>query len=185
MNNIIRFFNLPLLKIPLLFGLISGLLGFCYFLALYFMGIIPLGNNKVLDFGFFIILNAVCCWYYRKAIGKGVLHLWEGITIGYVINTFGSLVLGWLIYFFVTFIDPAVLTDYVAEMQNLLTSTKENMMKEMKMTEVDYQKLYKDVSDTTSMDLIMDELGKKTIMGVLPVLAIALIFRKRPAQEIN
>lgn len=182
MNNFIRFFNLPLLKIPLLFGLISAILGFGYFLALYFMDIIPLGNNKMLDFGFFVILNAVCCWYYRKEIGKGVLHLWEGITIGYVINTFGALVLGWLIYIFVNFIDPSVLTNYIAEMQNLLTTSKDTMMEEMKMTEADYQKLYSEVSGTTSMDLIMDELGKKTIMGVLPVLAIALIFRKRPVQ---
>lgn len=182
MNTIFRFFNLPLLKIPLLFGLISGLLAFGYFLALYFMDIIPLGNNKVLDFGFFVILNAVCCWYYRKEVGKGVMHLWEGITIGYVINTFGALVLGWIICFFVTFIDPSVLTDYITEMQNLLTSTKGDMMKEMKMSEADYQKLYNEVSQTKPVDLIMDELGKKTIMGVLPVLAIALIFRKRPAQ---
>src|SRR5690606_30664312 len=116
----------------------------------------------------------VCCWYYRKEVGKGVMHLWEGITIGYVINTFGALVLGWIICFFVTFIDPSVLTDYITEMQHLLTSTKGDMMKEMKMSEADYQKLYNEVSQTKPVDLIMDELGKKTIMGVLPVLAIAL-----------
>lgn len=182
MNSILKFFNLPLLKIPLLFGLIAGLLGFGYFLALYFLEITPLGNNRVLDFGFFVILNAVCCWYYRKEFGKGVMHLWEGITIGYVINTFGALVLGWLIYIFVEFIDPSVLTAYISDMQALLTSTKENITEEMKMSDADYQTLYNDVSNTKAGDLIMDEFGKKTIMGVLPVLVLALVFRKRPVQ---
>ena len=117
MKSIIEYFNKPLLKVSLIFGLITGVLVFLFFLGLYFMDIVPLGNNKILDFGIHIILIAGACWYYRKYVGNGFLHLWEALTIGYVVNTFGALIAGWLIYFFVTYADPSVFTDYIAEMK--------------------------------------------------------------------
>ncbi|OJV20998.1 MAG: hypothetical protein BGO21_08905 [Dyadobacter sp. 50-39] len=177
MNSVIAYFNKPILKYSLLFGLALGLLVFAFFLGLYAMGIVPLGNNKVMDIGIHIILVAGACWYYRKKVGNGFLHLWEALTIGYVVNTVGALIAGWLIYFFVTYIDPAVFTAYVAQMQDLMMQGKAELVKNI--GEAEFQKMYKGVGDMATSELITDEVGKKTVMAIIPILVISLILRKQ------
>jgi hypothetical protein len=177
MKSIIAYFNKPILKISLLFGLATGLLVFVFFLALYLMGIVPLGNNKILDFGVHIILIAGACWYYRKKVGNGFLHLWEALTIGYVVNTIGALIAGWLIYFFVTYIDPSVFTNYLGEMKTLMLAGKGELVKNI--GEAEFAKMYNGVGNMERSEIIMDEVSKKTVMAIIPILVISLIFRKQ------
>lgn len=177
MNQIRQYFNQPLLKLPLLFGLMLGILGFLYFLALYLIGVPPLGNHKSLDFGFHIILMAVAVWYYRRTVGQGYLHLWEGLTICYVVNSVGAFLTGWLIYFFITQVDPGVFTEYVTNSRNLLVQGKAELVKQLGNEQ--YQTLLRQINETQPGDLITDELVKKTALAVLPVLIISLLFRKQ------
>jgi Protein of unknown function (DUF4199) len=177
MQQITDFFNKPLLKIPLVFGAITGILGFVYFLALYFLKIPPLGNIRVPDFGIYLIMMAVATWYYRKTVGKGLLHLWEALTICYVVNSIGSLVAGWLIYGFVTQIDTTVFSEYLVNSTNLLVNGKADLVKNL--GEAEYQKMLLKVSETKPSDLISDEFVKKSLMAVLPIVIISLIFRRQ------
>jgi hypothetical protein len=177
MKSIIAYFNKPILKVSMLFGAATGILVFLFFIGLYLMGIVPLGNNKVMDFGIHVILIAGACWYYRKKVGNGFLHLWEALTIGYVVNTIGALIAGWLIYFFVTFIDPAVFTNYIAEMKTLMLEGKGQLVKNI--GEAEFLKMFNGVSAMKSSELIMDEVSKKTVMAIIPILVISLIFRKQ------
>jgi hypothetical protein len=177
MKSIIAYFNKPILKVSLLFGLATGLLVFVFFLGLYLMDIVPLGNNKILDFGIHIILIAGACWYYRKKVGNGFLHLWEAITIGYGVNTIGALIAGWLIYFFVTYIDPSVFTDYLGEMKTLMLAGKTELVKNI--GEAEFLKMYNGVGSMDRSEIIMDEVSKKTVMAIIPILVISLIFRKQ------
>ncbi|WAC11758.1 DUF4199 domain-containing protein [Dyadobacter pollutisoli] len=177
MKSIIAYFNKPILKISLLFGLATGLLVFVFFLGLYLMDIVPLGNNKILDFGIHIILIAGACWYYRKKVGNGFLHLWEALTIGYVVNTIGALIAGWLIYFFVTYIDPSVFTNYLGEMKTLMLAGKAELVKNI--GEAEFAKMYNGVGSMERSEIIMDEVSKKTVMAIIPILVISLIFRKQ------
>jgi hypothetical protein len=177
MQSIIDYFNKPLLKVSLIFGLITGLLAFIFFLGLYFVGVIPLGNHKVLDFGIHVILIAGACWYYRKYVGNGFLHLWEALTLGYVVNCIGALINGWLIYLFITYIDPSIFTSYVTEMIQLLDTGKDQLIKDIK--EPEYLKMYRDVQSMKPSVVITDELSKKMALGIIPILIISLIFRRQ------
>ncbi|NIJ51435.1 DUF4199 domain-containing protein [Dyadobacter arcticus] len=177
MKSIIAYFNKPILKLPLLFGLVTGVLVFIFFLGLYLIGIVPLGNNKVLDIGIHIIMIAGACWYYRKKVGNGFLHLWEALTIGYVVNTIGALVGGWLIYFFITYADPSVFTDYLAQMKVLMLDGKKELVKNI--GEAEFLKMYNGVGSMQRSEIIMDEVSKKTLMAIIPILVISLIFRKQ------
>ncbi|QJW88401.1 DUF4199 domain-containing protein [Spirosoma taeanense] len=177
MKAIIAYFNHPLLKIPLLAGLLTGALCFLYFLALYAVGVPALGNIRVLDYGIHIIVMIATVWYYRKSIGQGRLHLWEGLTIGYVLNTVAALVTGWLIYLFVTQIDPDVFAQYVVNSKKLLLEGKKQITDQFGSETFDEQ--WSKVSNMTPGVLLPDELTKKTALAVLPVLIISLIFRKQ------
>ncbi|GAB3340944.1 hypothetical protein GCM10027299_54780 [Larkinella ripae] len=177
MKQLFSYFNHPLLKLPVLFGLVAGVLCFLYFLVLYWLGIVPLGNIRVLDFGFQIIMMVAAVWYYRKHIGKGFLHLWEALTICYVVNTVGALLTAWLIYLFVNYVDPEVFTRYLADMRHLLISTKGRLVERLGAAE--YLTALKNIDTITPETLVGDEISKKTVLAVLPVLIISLLFRKQ------
>lgn len=175
MQSIIDYFNKPLLKTSLFFGLVTGLLAFAFFLGLYALDVMPLG--KILDFGIYIIMIAGACWYYRKKVGNGLLHLWEALTIGYVVNCVAALVNGWLIYLFITYVDPHIFTQYTSEMLQLLENGKVELIKNIK--EPEYLKMYQDVKSMEPSVVIKDEISKKMVMGIIPILIISLIFRKQ------
>ncbi|MGA0559050.1 DUF4199 domain-containing protein [Larkinella sp. VNQ87] len=177
MKTFFSYFRHPLLKLPILFGLVAGVLCFVYFLVLYATGVVPLGNVRVPDFGFQIIMMVTAVWYYRKYIGKGFLHLWEALTICYVVNTVGALLTAWLIYFFVKYIDPTVFTRYLEDMRQLLISTKGRLVDTVGQAE--YLKALKNIDQITPETLVGDEISKKTVLAVLPVLIISLLFRKQ------
>ncbi|GAB3260539.1 hypothetical protein GCM10027347_24910 [Larkinella harenae] len=157
--------------------MLAGLLCFAYFLSLYALGIMPLGNHKVLDFGFQIIMMVAAVWYYRKNIGHGFLHLWEALTICYVVNTVGALLTAWLIYLFLNYVDPSVFTQYLDEMRQLIVSTKGRLIESLGQAE--YVRVLKNVDQITPETLVGDEISKKTVLAVLPVLVISLLFRKQ------
>lgn len=183
MKSIIAYFSHPLLKIPLLAGLTTGVLCFLYFLALYLVGVPALGNIRVLDYGIHIIVMIGTMWYYRKSIGQGRMHLWEGLTIGYVLNTTAALVTGWLIYLFVTQIDPGVWVEYVANSKKLLLEGKKQIVDQFGPETFNEQWIK--ASTMQPGVLLPDELTKKTALGVLPILIISLIFRKQDYSVIN
>lgn len=180
MNFIKTYFSHPLLKWPLLFGLATGVLCFLYFLALYALGVPPLGNPKSLDFGINIIMMTAAVWYYRRRVGHGMLHLWEGLSICYIVNTVGAFVTGWLIYFFVTQVDPNVFTQYVVNSRNLLIGGKADIVKTLgENGPLQFQNMLNGLSHLQPGELITDELAKKSALAVLPVLVISLLFRKQ------
>jgi hypothetical protein len=177
MQQFLLFFNKPILKVSLAFGAVTALLAFCYFLVLYFAKIAPLGNIRVPDFGLYIIMMATANWYYRKQFGNGLLHLWEALTICYVVNSIGALLTGWLIYGFVTWIDTSVFTTYLAESQRLILTTRDQLVKSLGAAE--FQKMLSEVAQTKPSDLVSDEFAKKSVMAVLPIVIISLLFRRQ------
>lgn len=177
MQTILEYFNKPLLKIPLSFGILTGLLAFGYFLALYLIGVSPLGNIRTPDFGIHIIMVCYACWYYRKNYGQGWLHLWEGLTIGYVINMVAAFITGWLIYFFVVYYDPQVFVNYLNDMQNLLTGRKAELVEQI--GEEEFRVLLTKVKENEPSTLITDEISKKFMLGIIPILLVSLFFRKQ------
>ncbi len=135
----------------------------------------PLG--KILDFGIYIIMIAGACWYYRKTVGKGLLHLWEALTIGYVVTCVAAMVNGWLIYLFITYVDTNLFTQYTSEMLQLLDAGKEELIKNIK--EPEYMKMYQEIQNMQPSVVVKDEISKKMVMGIIPILIISLIFRKQ------
>jgi len=177
MQPIIDYFNKPLLKISMVFGLITGLLAFVFFLALYLLKAAPLSNIRVMDMGIFIILISGACWYYRKNIGNGLLHLWEALTIGYVVLCVAAILNGWLIYLFVTYVDPSVFTDYISAGLHLLDQDRKTQLSYLSNSE--FTEMYKVVQNNNPSILIKNEIVQKFIMGIIPILVISLIFRKQ------
>lgn len=177
MKSILAYFDKPLLKVSLVFGLITGILAFAFFLGLYALKIMPLGNIRAFDMGVFIILISGACWYYRKTYGNGFLHLWEALTMGYVITCVAAILNGWLIYLFITHIDPSVFTDYITAGLELLTNNRKDQLSYL--SESEFMKLYNEVRNNDPSIVIKNEISQKLLLAIIPILIITLIFRKQ------
>lgn len=165
-----------LLRVPVVFGVAAGGLCFAFFVALHLLGIVPVETKRFLDFGFYIIMMAGCCWYYRKKIGNGYLHLWQGISIGYLIVIVGSLLTGFLVYVFYSFNDGAFAL-YLDATRDLLLSQKTEYAK--RLGEVEFQRDVLSVATIKPSGLIFNELKNKFFLAIIPILVISLLFRKQ------
>lgn len=105
------------------------------------------------------------------------MHLWEGLTIGYVLNMTAAFLTGWLVYLFVTIIDPQIFTDYLNNMEHLLLDGKEKLVEQI--GEEEFGVLLSNVKDTDPSTLISDEISKKFVIGIIPILLISLFFRRQ------
>jgi hypothetical protein len=94
-----------------------------------------------------------------------------------VLNTVAALVTGWLIYFFITQVDPAVFVEYVTNSKKLLLDGKSQITDQF--GPETFQDQWRKVAQMEPEVLITDELTKKTALAVLPILIISLIFRKQ------
>ena len=177
MQSIIDYFNKPILKVSLAFGAITAVFAFIFFLALYFVGARPLSNIRVMDMGIFIICISGACWYYRKTFGNGFLHLWEALTIGYVVLCIAAILNGWLIYLFVSYIDPTVFADFISDSLQLLTEGRKTQLSYL--SDAEFLKIYENTRLDNPSIIIKDEIGKKLLIGIIPILIISLIMRKQ------
>ncbi|MFN8349785.1 MAG: DUF4199 domain-containing protein [Spirosomataceae bacterium] len=175
MRNVINFFNKPLLKVPLAFGLLAGVVCFLFFLVIQSLDkFSPTG--RTLDVGFFSILIAAACWYYRKNIGLGYLHMWEGLSIGYVVWITGALVCGYLMFLFFYF-SPASLIHYKSTLRQSLLVNQTEAVKawgkdlfQQKLAEIDL---------LSPSSFIFDEFRFSLLLIVVAILIISLIFRRK------
>ncbi|QRR02206.1 DUF4199 domain-containing protein [Dyadobacter sandarakinus] len=177
MNPIVAYFSKPILKVSLIFAAVAGIAAFLFFLALYLLGIPPLGSGHIFDAGIYIILVASACWYYRRKYGNGFLHLWEGLTMGYFITMVAAMINGWLIYLFVSYVDYSVFTEYIQAGLAVLAEGRTTNTKYL--TDKEYLDLYNSIKNNKPSILISNEITQRLLVMIIPILVISLIFRKQ------
>ncbi len=164
----------------IIFGLGIALASFLFFIILYLMGFTPLGNKKLPDIGFNIILTAGAIWTYKRQ-NNGYIHTWEGISIGYLSNIIAIVLSAILIFLFLKFIDTSIINVYIKDMVSLVEKSKEQHIKTF--GEPSFNSLLKQIKLTTISDIFWDEITKKSIFLVIPIFIMAAIFRKIPPRE--
>lgn len=174
MQNVINFFNKPLLKIPLAFGVLAGVVCFLFFLLVQSLDKFS-GTSRALDVGFFSIIIAAACWYYRKHIGQGYMHIWEGISVGYVVWLTGALLCGYLTFAFFSISSDALVKYKETLRQSLLINQTEAIKVWGKET---FQQKLMDIDYLTPSSFIFDEFRFTLLLIILAILIISLIFRK-------
>ncbi|MCF0071934.1 DUF4199 domain-containing protein [Dyadobacter sp. CY261] len=177
MKSIIAYFNKPILKVSLLFGAALGVFVFLFFVGLYLVGAMPLGGVRSLDMGVYAILIFSGLRYYRKNYGNGLLHLWEALTMGYVITCVAAIINGWLIYLFVTYIDPSVFSDYISNALDVLNQGRKSQTGYL--SDKEFLDLYQTIKLNKPSILISNEITQRLVMAIIPILVISLILRKQ------
>lgn len=168
--------------IPLKYGGIGVLILMILFVILYYYGPNPLLIPPVLDFR--IILFPIMLVFgireFKEAHNGGILHFWQGASIGIQIILIITMVMGIFIYIFGGFIDNAFVHNYVqqaiAEIQAMSDKISEAVGNDV------LQKSLKIMPSRTIADISFDYLLKSlpfVLYGVTLTIIISFLLRKK------
>ncbi len=167
-----------LIAVPIRFGSIAGALTIILFLVLYSMEVNPLVEARVVD----LVLIPMFLYFglkdFRDYRNAGVLHYWQGMTVGVIIYLLMALVSSVWIMSFLEFIDPDLLSKYILDRAELLEGSKLQIVEQM--GEQAYLESKEEIQTITSLDLALDDFLKKSIIGLMLTIMISVILRKKP-----
>jgi len=167
----------PLKKIALKYGIVCGVIRIIAYMVESAMGLNPLINlnaffiDQIIFFGFVLFSSKE----FKDYKNGGVLHFWQGISIGLIIIFVSSVIFS---MFEATYyvLSETVFQDYVSSAREYLESQKESMLTQI--TQEQFDSRVKELETTTISGLVFGNFFKKLIVGFLVVPLIAILLRK-------
>jgi len=132
--------NKLFIKLSVISGLLTGLSCFVLFLGLSAIGLRPLEEHQFLYFPLYALGMVAAMKYFRDYRNGGLMHGWQGIGMGLLINIFASLVYAGMIYTWLTYVSPEIFEKYKS---NIITKVESDT----KILQGELQKLDRDKPD--------------------------------------
>lgn len=167
----------PIVAVPLKFGAISSALSILMFLITYWMGKNPLIDLKFFDFLILPIFLFFAMKDFKDYRNKGILHFWQGMTVGVISYLTLAVFSALFISIFLNFIDAQLLDLYITDRLEMIDLKKEEIIAEM--GEGTYDKSRTDILNTSASILSLDDFLKKCLIGLMLTIPIAVILRRR------
>ncbi len=171
-------FKNPILTISFRYGILAAFLSIVLFSILYFLGRNPLLIPSFLDFRLllFPIFLVFSIRDFKENRNKGILHFWQGFSIGMLIVLIVAIVMGLYIYLLGSVIDPHFTFKYVhTTIQNIL-KLKEKIIAQIGQDQ--YNKTMQLLPTTTLFDLALDYFIKSFPLGIFLTILISLVLRR-------
>ncbi|MEQ6122030.1 DUF4199 domain-containing protein [Reichenbachiella sp. MALMAid0571] len=173
--------NDPLITIPAKFGAFGAIMVVVMFLVFYLSGSNPLMEMGMFDFFIIPIFLFFGIKEYKDNYNHRLLEFWQGMTAGFVVYFTLACLTSIFIFAFLNLSDPSIMENYTADRLSILEEKKEAIIKEM--GEATFIESQKEVQNITIGDLIFDNFLKKTFVGLLLTIMIAVIMKKKPPVE--
>jgi hypothetical protein len=160
-------------------GLIAGLLGVFFMIALYYMGRHPFLFPIYFDFRLilFSVFMVVGLKELRDYHQQGLLSFGEGMISNLLFTIVFALTVSGLIWIFMTLV-PAFLADYISlvtiQMNELSSQVIEQLGK------VEFERNLSSLSGTNRSDLVLDYLIKSFIISFFISIIISVVLRRQP-----
>ena len=169
----------PLVKVPLRYGAIAGVLGAVIVIALYYIGKHPFLFPIYFDFR--IILFAVFMVFtlreYRDFYRQGVLYFWEGLIMCVLMVTAFAVISSVLIYIFGLY-DEQFVKSFIV----LFTEQAKNLPPEIikQIGKVNLESNLREVKTTDSYRLAKNYFDQSYILSFFLTIIISVILRRQP-----
>ena len=113
---------------------------------------------------------------YRDRWNAGILKFWEGMTMGFIIYIVGAIIATGILSTYLYLIEPDYLSTYKAELTEWLNDslTKMDDPEEKELLQGQIGK----VEETMTLDLIIDTITKKIVLGLI-FTPICTVFLRR------
>lgn len=173
--------NHPLVKVPAKFGAFGAVMVIAMFLLFYFSGSNPLIEMGMFDFFIIPIFLFFGIKEFKDSYNRRTLEFWQGMTAGFVVYFTVALVSSFFIFLFLSFTDGEIMDNYISDRLTILEEKREAIIEEM--GEPTYAESETEIKSITPIDIVFDNFLKKTFVGLLLTIMIAVIMRKKPVDE--
>lgn len=162
-----------IIQSSLIYGLLAGLLCVAFFVALYFSDPNPLSLRRP-DIGINIIFIFASIYAFKKKNG-GILHFYEGFSVGFLTNLIAAIFTGLSLYIFIKFIDPNPFLQWMESGIEFLKVQKEGLGEVL--TEETFKMQLESLQNAKPYQIFLDELMFKQI-GIIAISLCTLAMRK-------
>ena len=169
----------PLVKVPLTFGAVGGVLGALVTIGLFYIGPHPFLVNYYADyrvflFGIFVffVLKDI-----RDAKQGGVLYFWQGIVASFLFITFFAIVASLLLALY-GYLVPAFVNEYIRQSIEVLKKMPEDVIKGIGKDV--YDRNLSVVPSTNNLDLAILYFAQCYMIGILISIILSVILRRNP-----
>jgi hypothetical protein len=163
-------------RISAAFGLLSAVFILLYFFAFYALGKNPLLYMSTFDLLFPVIGMALAMFYYRDKLMAGKMHFWEGLFIGLLTNFVATFLSALIIYVFISFLDTDLITKHIADLQNLLVQSKQQINEQF--GKGAFEGTQQRIRATSASDVALDIFIKKFLICLFATGFVAAVLRK-------
>ena len=169
----------PLLLVPYKYGLIGSLLSIVSLVVLFYMGRHPLLLSPLLDARLLLyaLIIFVSFKVYKDQYANGVMHFWQGITIGMTSYFVMALTASFFILVFSGISSTNFLSEYIRIATDQLVSNKELFIESI--GEKTYTDTIAQLPKTRPIHLAADYLLKSMPIGLFLTLILSILFRNK------
>jgi hypothetical protein len=160
-------------KHSLKFGVLTAITCFLMFLAFYFLGPNPLVPRRT-DIGINFIMIWAAIWYFKRN-NAGILHFYQGFSIGFFTNLIAALLNGILLFLFIEFIDEKPFIEWIAHSKQKIIEGKETFSKIL--NEDNIKRQIVSLENAKHHTLIFDEIMFKQF-SIIAISLVTLALRK-------
>jgi len=171
-----------LIKVPLKFGLVAGVMSVLLMFVLFNYGRHPALIPPFLDFRIIVLL--ICVFFaireYKELYNEGFLHFWEGLTIGILTYVILGLIGALFILVYDAF-DNSYVEYYISGAIEGAEKYREQLIngpQPVKMSEEEFNSHLTALESTTAGVLARDFFIKTCLIGFLIPLLYGAVFRK-------
>jgi hypothetical protein len=169
-----------MIKSTIKFSIICGIFLYVLFLLSLRFGTNPFIdlNQLLFDVVIFFLFIFFSTKEYRRYQNGGILHFWEGMTIGFLLYAPAIIIFVTALYVH-NLVDGSMLAEYQREAMLYLEERKESFLKEMG-TEEQYQAQVAAIEEITFHRLVWGAALKKIIVGLFLTPIVSILLRKKP-----
>jgi hypothetical protein len=169
----------PIVKVPLKYGAIAGVLGAILVIGLFYMGTHPFLIAIYLDFRIFIfgifvffVLRELRDFFYG-----GILHFWQGLIASFLFTLVFALVASLLIGVFGT-VMPSFVSEFITQSTEKLGLVKDELIE--RIGKEAYDSNLRNLPATNAWDLAVHYYIQCFVIGTFIGILLSVILRRQP-----
>lgn len=169
----------PLIRIPLKYGIVAGLLCSATWVVLaFFVDKDVVTKSFIYNINVFLFLGLFIFFAlkeFKDYYNEKILHFWQGMTIGFIIYVTTAVISASTISVSLL-IKPDYLQNYIDERVELVQAQKQQITETI--DEQAYVETLEQVKGTTAADLVWDDFLKKSLLGLFLTIILSIVMRK-------
>jgi hypothetical protein len=169
----------PLLFVPFRYGMIGALFNILALVVLYYIGRHPLLLNPFLDarLPLYILIIFAAFKTYKDNYSNGVMHFWQGMTMGFVAYIVMAMGTSLFIYVFSEISASQFLAEYTRLATGQLVANKALFIETI--GESTYNDTLLELPKTRATHLAVDYLLKSMPIGLFLTILLSVIMRNK------